>query len=444
MLENTQVVIGSSGAVVLSAKFASYLFTSALGDAVFPVFYIFLPLFATELGASPLELGLVGGAAYAVYSFMPFVMGHFSDRRGSRKFFILSSLALLAVVSVLYSVSSNAIIIVVVLIFEGTGWAMLWPAMEAAVTEDTSHDSVSSLAIFNYSWALGAAIGPGLGTFLVTTFSYRAAFQASGLLLVVPIISNGMAFFGERGNPPPKAPAERPAMRLRPSLASAARSLFFSADPARNFQVQTSFITMALSTLTSAVFFTFFGPYATSIGITIILVGGVTTTVGVVRLLVYIALGNHSLRERALKAEKRNWDLIAFTTLAALSSLLLFVRDSTGLVYFVAFGLFGFGYSMVYAISQANMIADVPADQRGTGAGLFESSIGIGGTIGPPLAGALSSSSLTTAFTVPVIGLALTLLLLYALAHRAGARSQSRNIQMPLGLSSDETWQTID
>lgn len=397
-----------------SARLVSYLFTSALADAIFPVFYIFLPLFAAELGANPQELGLVGGAAYAVYSFVPFLMGHFSDRRGSRKFFIISSLALLTVVSVLYSVSSSSLAIITVRVFEGIGWAMLWPAMEAAIVEDPARDSRSSLAIFNYTWAAGAAVGPGIGTFLVTTFSYRDAFVISSLLFVIAIVMNSAASLGEQERR--RATMGVLAPGGRPSLASTVRRTFFSEDPARNFRVRTSFITMALSNLTLAVLLTFFGPYATSIGITIVLIGGVTSTFGVVRLVIYVFLGNRRLREGALNAEKRNRNLIAFAALASLSSLLLLLRDMTGAVYFLAFALLGFGYSMVYVVSQTNMIADAPTELRGAGAGLFESSIGLGGTVGPILAGATSSGSLATAFMVPVVCLAVALALLYALA----------------------------
>ena len=50
-----------------NSRFASYLFSSGLANAILPIFYIFLPIFAARLGANALEIGMVGGAAYAVY-----------------------------------------------------------------------------------------------------------------------------------------------------------------------------------------------------------------------------------------------------------------------------------------------------------------------------------------------------------------------------------------
>jgi MFS family permease len=81
--------------------FLVHIGSSAASNLVIPVFSLFLPLLALQLGANVLEIGLVGGAGNIVYSFMPFVMGRFANTSGARRFFIVSSLALLSVVSFL-------------------------------------------------------------------------------------------------------------------------------------------------------------------------------------------------------------------------------------------------------------------------------------------------------------------------------------------------------
>lgn len=399
-------------------QIASYLFSSALADAISPIFNIFIPLFAVELGASALELGLVGGASYAVYSFMPFIMGRFSDRSGSRKFFILSSLLMLCAVSVLYSASTGPISIIVVRVFEGIGWAMLWPAMEAAITESTTRDSSSALAVFNYVWSGGAALGPAIGTLLVTTYSYRSAFLGCGLLFAIPALLNGAAFLKGRRVPSPSSNFDGSRSRQEgfPTLFSSARAMLVSRDGRRNFRVWTSFITMSLSAMASGILFTFFGPYATSLGVTVPVVGAVTTSFGVVRFAVYVALARGSLRQRLLVVENRSRNLVVLASLAALSTLLLLVRDPTAVFYFLSFTLFAAGFSLVYTLSQTTLIAETMPEQRGAGAGLFECSIGLGGMVGPIIAGSVSSSSLGLAFGVPVAGLAVTLGLLFVLS----------------------------
>lgn len=389
-----------------NSTFMRYLFSSAVADAILPIFYIFIPVFAVKLGANALEIGLVGGAAYATYSFMPFIMGHFSDRRGSRKFFILSSFVILALVSLSYSLVQDPVSLIIMRVFEGVGWAMLWPAIEAAVTETSVRDSKRSLTIFNYTWSLGAALGPGIGTLLVTLYSYRFAFFTSGVLFLILIALNGVALFRER------APFVVNEKTSRTSLHSSMRSMLLSEDKERNFRVWTSLAATALSAVTSGVFFTFFGPYATSIGVSVLLVGLITTTYGFVRFFTYVALARESFFSQIFDSSRRNRTVIMFASLASFSGVLILLKDPTSLVYFISFTLFAIGYSIVYSISQTTLIAETKPELKGAGAGLFESSIGLGAALGPIIAGAISSSSLLFAFIVPLGGLVFVLVLL--------------------------------
>ncbi len=397
-------------------QYLDILLSSAVADAILPVFYIFIPLFAVTIGANALELGLVGGASYAVYSFMPFIMGHFSDRRGSRKFFIVSAFVLLCIVSLLYSITISPVTLIVIRLFEGTGWAMLWPAMEASITEDAFRESKKSLSVFNYTWSGGAALGPLIGTFLVTVYSYRFAFFASGILFAILIALNLATLFRNKALPSPpnyKANAKIP----RTSLASSIRAVLFSADKKRNFQVWTCLVATSLSALTSGVFFTFFGPYAHSLGLTIVLIGAITTTYGVVRFFTYVVFARQAIRERIFDPSKRNRNVLVFASLASLSSLILIIKDPSGIAYFISFALFAIGYSIVYAVSQGTLIAETTQEKMGAGAGLFESSIGIGAAIGPTVAGAISASALRISFIVPVVGLVFALALLFVFSR---------------------------
>lgn len=403
--------------MVLTPRYAGYLISATAADMATPIFSIFLPLFAAGLGASAFELGLVGGASYGVYCFLPFVMGHFSDRSGSRSFFIITSLALLGIVSVLYSVTNDPVTLITVRVFEGVGWSMLWPAMDAAVSEDTARDSKSSLAIYNYLWSGGAAVGPFFGTFLVTTFSYRSAFFATGILFGAVILLNGVAYWRERNHGDGKNDSE-PAHRLPGTGPLDIRPVFrTAAGESRGIEVWTALVTIGLVTLSSLTFYTFFGPYASSIGMAVVLIGVVTATFGVVRFVVFVVLANRkSLRDRVFDTRNRVRNLVAFAGMASLSSLLLVIKDPTGLVYFLAFGILGIGFSVVYAVSQATLIAEAAPEQRGAAAGLFESSLGVGGVIGPIMAGVVSSSkSLSTAFVVPAASLGFVLVLLLVL-----------------------------
>ena len=107
-----------------------------------------------------------------------------------------------------------------------------------------------------------------------------------------------------------------------------------TAGRGESFAVWSSLTLMALATATSAVFFTFFGPYATSIGLTVVLVGAATSTFGVVRFFTYIALAKQSLTLKLLDGRVRLRNLVVFACLGSLSSLLFLIRDPTAQSYF--------------------------------------------------------------------------------------------------------------
>ena len=72
----------------------------------------------------------------------------------------------------------------------------------------------------------------------------------------------------------------------------------------------------------------------------------------------------------------------------------------------------------MYGISQVAMIAEATQAKAGQGAGLFESSLGIGMCFGPIAGGIVSGGSLSLPFIVPTLSLVLFLLALPALITR--------------------------
>ena len=144
----------------------------------------------SNLCANVLEIGLVGGAVNIVYSFMPFVMGRFANTSGARRFFIISSLVLLSIVSFLYFMANSPLVLILLRLFEGLGWATFWPAIEATLTHDSTIDPKRTLTVFNFSWSSAAAFGGLFGAFLVLVLSVREAFLATSVLLFGTMIMN--------------------------------------------------------------------------------------------------------------------------------------------------------------------------------------------------------------------------------------------------------------
>lgn len=390
----------------LSGEFKKYLISSFIANLILPIFYLFLPLLAYKLGASILEIGLVGGAANAVYSFMPFIMGHYSDRGGARKIFIASSFAILVVVSLLYVVISNPVAIIVTRIFEGIGWAMLWPAIEAAISIDIAGDSRRSLSIFNLTWSAAAAVGPLFGSVLVFLVSIRFAFITTSFIVLGTLLVNLYSI------------NKRTANSSSATRVDVATQILSNEMPTTHVRASFYLTSTALAAVSSGVLFTFFSPFARSIGISVLLIGVITFVYGFFRFLVYVLTTREGFRTFLLKPSERVRNVIIALIIMSVSSLLIIFRDTSGLIYIASYAVIGAGYSVVYAISQVALVAEATPSKAGRGAGLFESSIGVGASLGPIAAGIISGGSLTTPFLVPSLSLLLILVIFPVLLRK--------------------------
>jgi MFS family permease len=392
-----------------STDLGRYLISSFNANLVVTIFSLFLPLLAASLGATVFEIGLVGGSSNVVYSFMPFVMGHFSDRRGSRKFFIASSFSILSVISAIYFIVSNPVTLIIARVFEGIGWAMLWPAVEAAISKDISPtDSKKALSVFNFTWSGGAAVGPLLGSALIFFTNLRDAFLLTTVILVATVALNIYPFLAfNRARSTPSSEIVSDAPEVIDSAAGSPQVATGGELPSKASRFGSEFymLCVALATVSTSILFTFFSPLAKSQGVSIVLIGVITFVFGFTRFLVYVLTINSRFRHFLLRNDKRVRNIVVAIVLMSLSSLLIVVHEPSALVYVGVYAIVGAGYSLVYAISQAAMIADASPSKVGRSAGLFESSIGIGGALGPVIAGGISGSSLSFPFILPSLGL---------------------------------------
>ena len=394
------------------------MFSAFSGNVVLPIFSLFVPLLALRLGASVFEIGLVGGASNAVYSFMPFITGRFSDRKQLGKLFIISSFVLLTVVSISYILIAQPVYLIVARVFEGIGWAMLWPALTAEIGKNLEPAEAKRVfSIYNITWSGAAALGPLLGSALIFFTSIQYAFLGTVFILLVsasvniyPILVKGRAAI--EGKYPASSKLVHPK-----TIQAAGQHQLASGNPPLGLAFYMTSCT--LSAVASGVLFTFFAPYARFIGLSILAVGGITFVFGLGRFLTYVLTVNESVRHVLLRNDRRVTNMIIALSFTTATSLVMLLRDPSGISYFIAYALSGAGMSIVYGISQAGMIAEAPKANYGRNAGMFESSIGLGASTGPILAGAISGNSIFLPFIVPFLGLILYLVLLPLITRRA-------------------------
>jgi MFS family permease len=396
----------------LSGDFQRYLFSAFAGNLALPIYALFVPLLASRFGASLFEIGLVGGASNAVYSFMPFIMGHFSDRRGSRRIFIISSFSVLSVVSISYVLISNPVYLIIARVFEGIGWAILWPAMDAAISRDVaSMDPKKAFSIYNVSWSSAAAVGPLLGSALIFLTSIQDAFLLTFFIMVLTLAVNVYPSLFRRRE------RQNDLTFVQVSI-SEANDLEIAPQTTKKLDMKFYMVTCALAAASSGILFTFFAPYARSMGISILLVGVITFVFGFGRFLFYVLTVNQKVRYILLRSDKRARNMFLALVMTSVSSLLIFVRDPSGIAYVVAYAIVGIGISIVYAIAQTGIIAESSPGKFGRNAGLFESSIGVGACLGPIIGGSISGTSLAIPFLVPPIGFVIFLFAFPSLSRK--------------------------
>ena len=388
-------------ALQMSGELKRDLVSSFNANLILPLYSVFLPLLAYALNASAFEVGLVGGAANAVYCFMPFVMGRFADSANVRRFFVTTSFVLLSIISISYIYVQNPVTLIVMRIFEGVGWAMLWPAIEAVIRDSTT-DARRALSIFNFTWSGSATVGPLIGSAIVFVSSIREAFVVSSAVMIVTLLVN-------------LAPL---AMRRGTDVVIVRTTPISDHVQTPRYGARLYVPSMIVGAISVGVLYTFLPEYAKSIHISILLVGAATFIFGFTRFLVYVLMVCERFRSSLLHSKYRARNVVISLIVLSLSSLLMLVRDPSGLLYIVSYGVGGACYSVVYAVSQASVIAEAEPDKVGRSAGKFESSIGIGQALGPIMGGAIAMGSYSTPYIVPSLSLVVFLIVLPFLVRR--------------------------
>jgi len=141
-----------------------------------------LPVYAHELGAGGLQIGLIFGAFSLTRTlFVPY-FGKLSDRR-SKKPLLTVGLFSYFMVSLLFMLSQSVAMLIVLRLGQGFASAMILPVAQAYVGEITPRDREGRvMGLFNVSLYAGLSVGPFLGGLVKDWFSIGASFLGMGML----------------------------------------------------------------------------------------------------------------------------------------------------------------------------------------------------------------------------------------------------------------------
>ncbi|MFW6240631.1 MAG: MFS transporter [Thermodesulfobacteriota bacterium] len=155
------------------------IFTSITGvGIVVPL----LPVYAHDLGAGGLYIGLIFGAfALSRAFFLPY-FGRRSDR-GGRKPYIVAGLLGYALVSVAFLAVHDVESLIVIRFVQGIASAMIMPVCQAYVGDLTPPSREGAvMGLFNMSIFIGLSLGPLMGGLLNDRWGLDAAFLTMGAL----------------------------------------------------------------------------------------------------------------------------------------------------------------------------------------------------------------------------------------------------------------------
>jgi len=141
-----------------------------------------LPVYASNLGASGLYIGLIFGAFSISRTFLLPYFGSQSDKKG-RKPFIIVGLFAYTVVSLAFILSNSVESLIAIRFLQGIASAMIMPAVQAYVGDITpSGQEGFTMGLFNMSMFLGLSIGPLIGGVIRDRFSLDTSFACMGFL----------------------------------------------------------------------------------------------------------------------------------------------------------------------------------------------------------------------------------------------------------------------
>lgn len=135
-----------------------------------------LPIYAREMGASGIYLGLLTSLFGVTRSITSVPGGILADKLGRKKL-IVTGLFVYTVVMFLFGVSTNLYHLLLLRACQGAASGIVWPVAATMVADIVpAKDRGKAMGVFSMMWDAGIAIGPVLGGILSALFTIAVPF----------------------------------------------------------------------------------------------------------------------------------------------------------------------------------------------------------------------------------------------------------------------------
>ena len=171
------------------------------------MFLLFQPIYMQQLGANPIQIGVILGAFGAVMTFAHIPAGHMSDRIGRRPMLIASWLVGIFATALMALASTLTVFVAGVLLYGLT--ACVASPLDSYTTAARGNWSVARAITFvSMTFNAGAVLGPITGGWIGDHYGLRTVyFLATGMFVIstilIQFISAQPRDHHDPENPPP-------------------------------------------------------------------------------------------------------------------------------------------------------------------------------------------------------------------------------------------------
>ncbi|OFX16111.1 hypothetical protein A3K71_03645 [archaeon RBG_16_50_20] len=351
--------------------------TTLLGLSIFTFVLMFavgiaapiIPLYASSLGASWTEIGLLGTSWGLTLMFLAIATGRLSDRLG-RKPLLIASGVLSTTAALLYLISSTVLQIILIRILEGAVWALFWPAVEALATEIVDAKRAGrAMGMVSASYGIAFATSSVAAGSITSVFGYLQTFM---IYLVLSLISIFLAVFLLRGTP----------RRSESAVAREESGKLDSSSLSSKMTILAYFLGGSY-TFGLGVMLTLFSVFAKSLSVAVFLIGVLFGFFWLGRIVGSVGGGRVS--------DKYGRGPIVIVAMLGSVAGFMLAAFSTGIDMLLgAVVILGFSIGTSFPVSVAIISDNVPVSKRGYAMGIYETSCAAGFMLAATFGGLLS------------------------------------------------------
>jgi len=324
----------------------------------------FIPVFAQSLGATFVDLGLIGTIWALAATITPFLIGYLAVRMKHVWVYVLS-LALNVFATVFLVLSRSVVDIMVLRFFGGMGIEAFWVIGEIMVTDLSPAEArVREMGRYGVALVLGVLFGPLIGGLVVQTFGYVDLFIISTVIIGISTVQ-AVAWL---------ISGYRATETLHPKSFSGYMRIIKQLLPLYMMIICYGIIWGLITTI--------FPGYANSMGVSAVLIGVLISAFGVARIFSYATAHRYSRL-----GEMRTllfFSLVIFVGLITISIFTTFITLLVGIM------LIGGAVGVVFPITINIVSRNFPGERASAAVASYETVINMGGTVGPYIFGLLT------------------------------------------------------